>query len=58
MKIVAQLGLRESVDEAIIQSLYSNELVDCANDFDAKAIREQARNYVIADNCPLPQHRS
>ena len=26
------------------------EVVDCANDFDAEAIREQARNYVIADN--------
>ncbi len=47
MKIVDQMGLRESVDDAMIQSLYSNELVECANDFDAEAIREQARNYQV-----------
>ena len=45
MKIVDQMGLRESVDDEMIRSLYSNELVDCANDFDAEAIRQQARDY-------------
>ncbi len=50
MKIVQQVGLGESVDDQMVRSLYSNEVVDCANDFDAEAIREQARNYVIADN--------
>lgn len=49
MKIVEQMGLRPSVDDAMIRALYSNELVDCANDFDAEEIREQARNYVFSD---------
>jgi len=47
MKIVQQMGLSESVDEAMIRALYSNELVDCANDFDKEEIRKQARNYVV-----------
>lgn len=46
-KIVDQMGLRGRVDDAMIRSLYSNEVVDCANDFDAEAIRELARNYVF-----------
>ena len=46
-KIVDQMGLESRVDDAMIRSLYSNEVVDCANDFDAEAIRELARNYVF-----------
>ncbi|MCZ6486190.1 MAG: ABC transporter substrate-binding protein [Acidobacteria bacterium] len=45
MKIVELMGLKGAVTDEMVRSLYSNEVVECANDFDAEKVREQARNY-------------
>ncbi len=45
MKIVELMGLKGKVTDQMVQSLYTNEVVDCANDFDPQEVREQARNY-------------
>ncbi len=45
MKIVELMGLKDKLTDAMVQSLYTNEVVDCANDFDPQEVREQARNY-------------
>jgi NitT/TauT family transport system substrate-binding protein len=45
MEIVEHMGLKGRVTDEMVKRLYTNELVDCANDFDPEAIRQQARNY-------------
>ncbi|MCZ6486098.1 MAG: hypothetical protein O6826_10410, partial [Acidobacteria bacterium] len=47
MKIVELMGLKGAVTDQMVRSLYSNEVVECANDFDAEKVREQARNYQV-----------
>jgi len=45
MKIVERMGLKDVVSDQMVRSLYTNEVVECANNFDAEKVREQARNY-------------
>jgi NitT/TauT family transport system substrate-binding protein len=45
MKIVELMGLRGKVTDRMVRSLYTNDVVDCANDFDPQKVREEARNY-------------
>ena len=45
MKIVELMGLKGELTDPMVRSLYTNEVVDCANDFDPQKVREQARSY-------------
>jgi NitT/TauT family transport system substrate-binding protein len=45
--VVKALGLDAKIPADKVNQLYSNELVDCINDFDREKIREQARNFKL-----------